>query len=159
MTSNSGIASPSQTPERELRPFKKILLALDISERTPDIIRIGSYLAKSFQAEALAVTVVKMSTSVGADEFDGSPANKNEESLKDSLAHLLQQHYDGYTERMQVKVLHGEPAERIAEYAEYSSCDLIVIGSRGYGPLKRAILGSTSSAVAGISKKSVLILK
>ncbi len=46
-----------------------------------------------------------------------------------------------------------------AEYAEYSSCDLIVIGSRGYGPLKRAILGSTSSAVAGVSKNSVLILK
>ncbi|MGH9920037.1 MAG: universal stress protein [Nitrososphaerales archaeon] len=140
-------------------PFKRILLALDLSERTPDIIRIGSFLARSLQAETAAVYVVKMSTGVRADESDGSPANKNEEDIKESLVHLLKPHYGEGIEHVQVKILHGNPADRIAEYAEYLSSDLIVIGSRGHGALKRAILGSTSSAVASSSKSSVLIIK
>lgn len=140
-------------------PFKKIMLALDLSERTPELIRIASRVAKAFNAEVIAVTVVKMPTSVRGDEFDGMPANEVEEKLRNSLAQLLQLWFDGNSKPVQTKVLHGEPAERICEHAEFLSVDLILLGSRGYGPFKRALLGSTSSAVAANSKKSVMILK
>ncbi len=157
MTSNGKTSSPQQAETG--RPFKRLMLAVDLSERTPEVIRVGSYLARSFQAETSVIYVVRIPTSVRADEFDGSPANKNEEDIKESLARLLRQHYGEGAEQVQVIILHGNPADRIAEYAEYSSSDLIVIGSRGHGAVKRAILGSTSSAVASNSKHSVLIIK
>lgn len=141
------------------KPFKKILLALDNSERTPELVRFSSYLASTFMAEILVVSVVKMPTAVSGDEFDGSPANDNEEQFKASLTHIVQQNYGERSNRIQVKILHGEPAQRICEHAEYVSADLILMGSHGYGSLKRAVLGSTSSAVATKSKTSVLILK
>ncbi len=138
--------------------FSKILLALDLSERTPELISTAAYVARSFGAEVVAAMVVKMPTSVRGDESDGFPAGENEEKLRESLTELLRQYFVQGSE-IPVMILHGEPADRISEYAEYVSADLILIGSRGHGAVKRAILGSTSSAVASNSKTSVMILK
>lgn len=46
------------------------------------------------------------------------------------------------------KVVEGVPHEAIVREAEEWGADLIVLGSHGYGPLKRAILGSVAAAVA-----------
>ena len=159
MASSSETEAPGAPAAVDARPFKSIVLALDLSERTPELIRTAAYLARVLQAETTIVSVVKMSTSVRADEYDGSPANKDEERLKDSLERWVGEGAFEEPRRVRVKILHGDPADRIAEYAEYLSADLIVIGSRGYGAVKRAILGSTSSAVSVKSKTSVLIVR
>ena len=43
-------------------------------------------------------------------------------------------------------LLHGEPAAEIAARAD-GVIDLLFTGSRGYGPLRRALLGSVSGAL------------
>ena len=43
-------------------------------------------------------------------------------------------------------LLHGEPAAEIAARAD-GVLDLLFVGSRGYGPLRRALLGSVSAAL------------
>jgi nucleotide-binding universal stress UspA family protein len=54
-------------------------------------------------------------------------------------------------ERMMVEaqgeVLEGDPATEIVRLAVTREADLIVVGSRGHGPLARAIVGSVSSTV------------
>jgi nucleotide-binding universal stress UspA family protein len=42
---------------------------------------------------------------------------------------------------------YGHPAEELAVYS--ASLDLLVVGSRGYGPIGRLIHGSTSHGLAG----------
>jgi len=53
----------------------------------------------------------------------------------------------------------GHPAEIITKVADKGNFDLIVIGNRGMGGLKRMFLGSVSNAVVQQAKTSVLTVK
>lgn len=53
----------------------------------------------------------------------------------------------------------GNPAKEILEYTEQAGIDLIVMGSRGLGPIREFILGSVSHNVVQGSKIPVLIVK
>jgi nucleotide-binding universal stress UspA family protein len=54
----------------------------------------------------------------------------------------------------------GHPSHTIAEVAEENGYDLIILGSRGYGGLKKILLGSVSNAVVQeVKNSSVLIVK
>jgi len=52
----------------------------------------------------------------------------------------------------------GVPSDRIVEVAEEGNHDLIVLGSRGLGAVKRFLLGSVSDDVSNKAKCSVLIV-
>jgi nucleotide-binding universal stress UspA family protein len=56
-------------------------------------------------------------------------------------------------------VLEGNPAEVILDEAERWDADLVVVGSHGYGPVKRRVLGSVSQAVALHAACSVEIVR
>ncbi|MGH7318593.1 MAG: universal stress protein [Candidatus Rokuibacteriota bacterium] len=53
----------------------------------------------------------------------------------------------------------GEPAEEILRLAKESAVDLIVLGARGLGVVKRLLLGSVSDAVLRAARCGVLIVK
>jgi nucleotide-binding universal stress UspA family protein len=57
------------------------------------------------------------------------------------------------------RVLEGDPAEAILDEAERWDADLIVVGSHGYGRLKRRLLGSVSQALALHARRSVEIVR
>jgi nucleotide-binding universal stress UspA family protein len=52
--------------------------------------------------------------------------------------------------------VYGQPAEELAMFS--ASVDLLVVGSRGYGPIGRLIHGSTSHELARISRCPLLVL-
>ena len=52
----------------------------------------------------------------------------------------------------------GSPSDKIAEVAERGKYDLIVLGNRGLGTVKRFLLGSVSDDVSHKAKCSVLIV-
>jgi nucleotide-binding universal stress UspA family protein len=139
--------------------FRKILVALDLSDQSPRVIGVASSIAKAFNAEVIVSTVANVKTSVAGNESDGFPANDQENNIVDSLRKLVEKTFEGETTKVDIKILHGNPPERISEYAEFSDCNLIIVGSRGQGALRKAILGSVSSSVVAKSKKSVLIVK
>lgn len=53
----------------------------------------------------------------------------------------------------------GHPAETIAKVASEGGFDMVVIGSRGLGGLKKLFLGSVSNAVIQEVKANVLVVK
>jgi hypothetical protein len=57
------------------------------------------------------------------------------------------------------KTLEGVPHEVIVREAEDLGADLIVLGSHGYGPIRRAILGSVAAAVAVEAPCAVEIIR
>lgn len=57
------------------------------------------------------------------------------------------------------RVLRGRPADAIVAEATRLDADLIVIGSRGYGPFKSALLGSVSTEVVNASSRPVLVAR
>lgn len=53
----------------------------------------------------------------------------------------------------------GNPAHTISETAEKGNFDMIIMGSRGRGGLKKLLLGSVSNAVIQETEASVLVVK
>ncbi|XP_011094180.1 universal stress protein A-like protein [Sesamum indicum] len=56
-------------------------------------------------------------------------------------------------------ILEGDPKDRICQAAEQLQVDLVVVGSRGLGTIKRALLGSVSNYCAHHAHCPVLIVK
>ena len=56
------------------------------------------------------------------------------------------------------RVAIGFPAELLADIAEEENAELIVVGSRGRGAFKSAVLGSVSNSLVGFARCPVLIV-
>lgn len=61
--------------------------------------------------------------------------------------------------KVTTQVLEGSPKKMIVEEAERRGSDLILVGSHGYGPAGRFLLGSVAQAVAVHAPCSVAIIK
>jgi nucleotide-binding universal stress UspA family protein len=61
-------------------------------------------------------------------------------------------------DRAERRVVTGFPAERLADLADDESAQLIVVGSRGRGPLRSALLGSVSTSLIGLARCPVLVV-
>jgi len=51
---------------------------------------------------------------------------------------------------------YGDPAEELALFG--ASVDLLIVGSRGYGPIGRLVHGSTSQRLVRLARCPVLVL-
>ncbi|HXQ89016.1 MAG TPA: universal stress protein, partial [Solirubrobacterales bacterium] len=56
------------------------------------------------------------------------------------------------------RALSGVPAQAIAEACEEAGADLLVTGSRGYGPVRRVLLGSVSTQLMRRASCPVLVV-
>ncbi len=86
-------------------------------------------------------------------EQQGMEAAKRLKEIADDLA----QRAPGL--QVTPRLLEGLPKEAIVDEAEQWGADLIVVGSNGYGAIKRFLLGSVSLAVALYAPCSVEIVR
>ena len=71
----------------------------------------------------------------------------------------VEEEFDKKRRKVTVKIVKGDPVKRIASFAAEENYDLIVIGSRGLGGVKKFMLGSVSSGVIKQATINVLIVK
>lgn len=55
--------------------------------------------------------------------------------------------------------LEGEPAEALADFAQHSDMDLLIMGAYGHSRIRHLVVGSTTTAILRRSKVPVLILR
>ena len=117
-------------------------------------------IATAFKSDVYLVSIVKVAKLV-AEEGDINLQELKEEEEKFSRHHqiLIDKYYTGSNLLIESKILHGDPASKICEFASSVSADVIIIGSTGKSGLKRVFLGSTSEAVSHHAPCSVLIVK
>jgi nucleotide-binding universal stress UspA family protein len=60
---------------------------------------------------------------------------------------------------VETEVVNGTAAEALVEVAERQGAQLIVVGSRGRGPLSRLLLGSVADRVVHIARANVLVVR
>ncbi len=142
--------------------FQKILVGYDGSEASKKALYKAISLAKLSEGELHIVGVVRPFEFAAVDfilpeeieEYEREEISKEEKYLREALDIAKGEGLNAYT-----KVLEGEPAEELMDYADNNGCDLIVVGHRGVGGFKRMILGSTASNLVKYANQSVLVVK
>jgi nucleotide-binding universal stress UspA family protein len=140
----------------------KILLAVDGSEHALRAARhvaaMGTYLAKPPTVLLLNVQPPVASGLVrrflSQEALDGYYRDEARAALE-PVEKLLAQH--GVATESHVVV--GDVAASIAEFAAKHGCDQIVMGTRGLGGVKGALLGSVASEVLHLADRPVLLVK
>jgi nucleotide-binding universal stress UspA family protein len=121
-----------------MAPFAKILLPVDLSERSLDGARQAEVLARHFHSEVTVLHVVDPHE----QEFGHfEPGGVKARELETLLAH------DFRGASITQIVRDGDPAAEILDFAASNHVDLIVMASHGYGPFQSFLVGSVAAEV------------
>jgi nucleotide-binding universal stress UspA family protein len=139
--------------------FKNILLGVDGSEHSLRAAKTAADLARSTNADILRIVVA----------FEAVPPYLGEPNLQAAISARLKEAeailqkaigaVDEIPGEVHTEVLEGAPAEAILDVADIRQSDLIVMGSRGLGRLRGALLGSQSQKVVQHAPCPVLIVR
>ena len=143
--------------------LRVVMLATDGSPSATNAARVAASLAQEAGA-ALHVAHIWQLTqaSVGlmADAASWQYTfDLDEQVARDTLAGVVA---DLATVGVPVAEQHlrrGRPADEIPALANAIGADLIVVGSRGLGPVKRLLIGSTAEAVVHSAHRPVLVVR
>ena len=135
--------------------MKKIVIATDGSPTAVEAVEVGIELAAEQGAEVAFVHVLPADDYVVAARLGHLPKahevdmDESEVALREA-ADAAETAGVSYT----LERISGDTVDEIVAVA-----DLIVIGSRGRGPVTSALLGSVSRGVLGESRRPVLIVR
>ena len=127
----------------------KILLATDGSKDAQLAASTAIELANKTGSELHVVHIVDLVSSVVLDERDAR-------ELLDALVKRLE---DAGSVSAQAHLSEGIPAAEIVALGEDIDAGLIVVGSRGLGGVRRALMGSVSEAVTRHAHCAVLVVR
>ena len=127
----------------------KILLATDGSKDAELAATTAIDLANKTGSELHVVHIVDLVSSVVLDEADAR-------ELLDALVKRLE---DAGSVSAQAHLSEGVPAAEIVALGEDIDAGLIVVGSRGLGGVRRALIGSVSEAVTRHAHCPVLVVR
>jgi len=75
------------------------------------------------------------------------------------MARAVEEDFESSNINVNKRIIKGDPVVKITEIAANEKYDMIVIGNRGLGGLKKMMLGSISNGVIQQSKVNVLVVK
>ena len=130
-------------------PISRIGVGYDGSLESGKALEVARELAEAHHAELSACTAV----SVPLPAIGPGPL-----PVTDVIEPLLHNARERIAELGGVTPLagYGPPVEVLASYS--ASVDLLVVGSRGYGPIGRLVHGSTSDELARSARSALLVL-
>ncbi len=135
--------------------MKNILVAVDLSPKSHEVLKRASLLAKEFDAKITALHVIDISLFEKALCLIQECVIINDETIKTKLTHNLTQMLN--SENFDVVIKKGSSSREIVALADEIDADLIVIGNHNKD--SGTLLGSTSEKVIQHSKKATLIVK
>lgn len=130
-------------------PFKHIVIAVDGSAGGLSATRLGGEIAAGRETEVLLVHAVALPPIVAdIDQEISDQSITYLEDVADRAIAMSQDVLDSLDVKHESIIKPGSPAEIVLAVAEERDADLIVVGHRGHGAMKRLLLGSVSSKLA-----------
>ena len=141
--------------------YSTILVTTDFSEQSLPGVKAAADLARRLDAEVSVLHVVQNPLPPIVPFASERDLERILESYQKHAAEKLEtfagEHLDGWVVETAVTV--GVPSEEIVRFAEKRGVDLIVMASRGYGPLRQVALGSTTERVLHHAPCPVLVVR
>jgi len=149
--------APHGYRDRAGQDIETIVVGFDGSAEAGLALMAASRLARETGARVKLVSVAEpppLGTGKGGSE--GWHALK--EAIEDEVRDTLTQGCSAVPEGIDAEpvLVSGEPAAALAEAAKEPGT-ILILGSRGYGPLRRVLLGSVSRAVVRSARSPVII--
>lgn len=142
--------------------FKKILVPTDISKASKNALIAALQIAKQFDSEIELFHVTHSPQEyIAIGSYYSEVTYPSKEQLEENGRLILEEALNGVETgnvSLYKKVSVGHPAAEIIEEAN-KDFDLIVMGSRGHGPIIGALIGSVAQNVLSHAKCPVLIVK
>ena len=140
----------------------KLLLAVDGSDHSYEAIRSLKYLARAEELHLVHVLDVPspaypmMMPEVAQELYETVERNMRDDGARliERTVSLLPLDVGPVTKHVVV----GSPAEQIVALAEQLKVDLILLGTRGFGPIRERLIGSVSHRVLTFAPGAKLIL-
>ncbi len=140
----------------------KILLAVDGSDHSYEAVRALKYLARAEELHLVHVLDVPspaypmMMPEVAQELYETVERNMRDDGtrLLDRIVSLLPLDVGPVTKHLVV----GSPAEQIVGLAQQLKVDLMLLGTRGLGPIKERLVGSVSHRVLTFAPGAKLIV-
>jgi len=138
--------------------YKKILIAVDISGETEQVLESATDIAEQNNAEIIVLHVAETPVSPysqWSDYIVPISEMQLQEALFSQLSELVE---NAGLSKSLIHIVFGRPIDIIVEQAEKNEVDLIVMGTHGRHGLKR-LLGSTANGVLHHTNCDVLAVR
>ena len=132
--------------------FRRIMVAYAPSDESRAALRTAAGLARTAGATVRVVSVIGRAPAASGERASDDAAAR--EMLTSDLDRSLRALASSVA--VEGRVLDGDPVESLLAQAD-GWADLIVTGSRGYGPTRGVLLGSVSSALLGRAEVPVIV--
>jgi nucleotide-binding universal stress UspA family protein len=142
----------------ESRPLGLVTAAVDGGDETERVARVAGRIARRAGGSLRLVSVSDVPFTHGP-AFAGSMGYSSmKEVVKETVRETLERAAEaaGPGVELDIRVGEGDVAEAVALHSE--GADLLVIGSRGYGPLRRVVLGTASGKILRAATCPVLVV-
>ena len=131
-------------------PLARIGVAYNGSPEARRALAMAVALAEPTRAQVSALEVISIPTYAFTGVMAPSMGDTIDAMLADAGKRM------GELANVEGRAVYGLAGEELAAYSQ--DLDLLVVGSRGYGPLRRLVLGSTSDYLERHARCSLLVL-
>lgn len=151
--------------------IKRILVPVDGSEHADKALEYALDLADKYDADIEVLNVVSTAPipigpypmgygELAVPAWVGAYSKELKASHEKMLSEALEKAKTNKPSlNISTKLVKGRPADKIVETAKEGNFDIIVMGSRGLGGIKKFFLGSVSDRVSDDAECPVLIVK
>jgi nucleotide-binding universal stress UspA family protein len=151
--------APAGYASRSRRDLKRLGVAVDGSAESDAALAVAGSLAQRLGARLDVITVEPPTApDIGGAILSILSREELEQSRHDRMKAILDRAASEAPAGLAVqpRLLHGEPATELARLAK--ELDLLIVGSRRYGPVRRALLGSVSTKLMRSLTAPVLVI-
>ncbi len=151
--------------------INRILVATDASAASNRALEMAVQFAGQHNAELLIVNVIRdMQIPFDIKEIPELEFNKFE-AFNDAREEVMRKIAESVlrtakekaekagAKKVQTAIGTGDPATSILDFAKRRKVDMIVVGTRGQGKLKSAVLGSVSRKIINNAETSCLVVR
>jgi len=145
-----------------MKPFEKILIAIDFSENSDFAFDYALTLAKQFKAELTVMHVINEPVDLRGFYVPHISFEELEKEIEEGATKMMEKFCQaklGDFANYKTAIVSGIPYEEIIKKAEETSASLIVLGTHGRTGLDHLIFGSTAERVVRSASCPVLTIR